>query len=65
MPVRKFRSVEEMNQPIWRQSGDPALFQAIAAVWAFGRSTRSHNASPGVRRFRSVSEMKQAKRTNS
>lgn len=29
MPVRKFRSVEAMNQPVWRTPGDPELFRAI------------------------------------
>ena len=58
MPVRKFRSVVELNQPIWRQAGDPALFRAIAAVWAFARSTRPKDFAPGVRKFRSIAEMK-------
>ena len=58
MPVKKFRSVEELNQPIWRRAGDPALFKAIAAVWAFGRSTRRKLFNPGVRKFRSIAEMK-------
>ena len=58
MPVKKFRTVEELNQPIWRRAGDPALFRAIAAVWNFGRLTRSRPIPPGVRKFRSISEMK-------
>lgn len=58
MPVRKFRSVEELNRPIWRRPGDPALFRAVAAVWDFGRSTRRQGFSPGVRKFRSIEEMK-------
>jgi hypothetical protein len=58
MPVRKFRSVEEMNTPVWRRAGDPALFRAIASVWAFGRRTRPRAFSPGVRKFRSIEDMK-------
>ena len=61
MPVRKFRNVEELNQPIWRQAGDPALFRAIASVWAFARSTRPITLPPGVRKFRSIAEMKNHK----
>ena len=34
MPVLKFRSVDAMNQPVWRTPGDPSLYQAIAGVWA-------------------------------
>jgi hypothetical protein len=60
MPVRKFRSVEEMNTPIWRRPGDPALVRAIASVWAFGRRSSVRAFSPGVRKFRSVTEMKTA-----
>ncbi len=57
MPVKRFRSVEEMNQPVWRRPGDPALYQAIKAVWEFGQRTSSRRFAPGVRRFRSIEEM--------
>jgi hypothetical protein len=60
MPVRKFRSVEEMEPAPWRQPGDPALFRAIAAVWEFGDRTRRRTSSPGVFRYRTVEEMKRA-----
>ena len=33
MPIRKFRSVEEMNQPVWREPGDPELWEAIKQNW--------------------------------
>ncbi len=61
MPVRKFRSVEEMNTLIWRPSGDPSLVRAIRSVWAFGRRARPRAFPPGVRKFRSVAEMKAGK----
>jgi len=32
MPVYRFRSAEEMNQPRWREPGDPELYRAIASV---------------------------------
>lgn len=57
MPVRRFRSAEEMNQPHWREPGDPDLYRAIRAVWDLGRRTATSAARPGVRRFRSVEEM--------
>lgn len=60
MPVRKFRSVGEMNQPLWRQPGDPLLYQTIANLWDVGRRLRSRRFTPGVRRFRSVAEMEAA-----
>lgn len=57
VPIRKFRTVEEMSQPIWREPGDPELYRAIKAVWEFGQSTSGKRFQPGVRRFRSIEEM--------
>lgn len=57
MPVRRFRSVEEMNQPVWRSPGDPELREAIRRVWEFGLRTRVTRLEPGVRKFRSLDEM--------
>ncbi|MFZ2493515.1 MAG: hypothetical protein WA208_18710 [Thermoanaerobaculia bacterium] len=57
MPVRKFRSVEEMNQPVWRTPGDPALYRAIRDVWTLGQRTSSRRFRPGVHRYRSIDEM--------
>jgi hypothetical protein len=61
MPVKKFRTVEDLNKPVWRRPGDPALTRAIAAVWAFGRKTHPSEFRPGVKRFRSIAEMKSGK----
>jgi len=58
MPVKKYRTVEELNQPVWRNPGDPDLYRAIRAVWEFGLRTRKERFTPGVRRFRSIQEMK-------
>lgn len=58
MPVRRFHSVEEMNQPRWREPGDPDLYKVIRALWEFGRRTSRTPRHPGVRRFRSLEEMK-------
>jgi len=60
MPVRKFRSVEEMNQPVWREPGDPALYRTIAAVWEMGRRLQKHGFRPGVTRFHSIDELEEA-----
>ena len=45
MPVRKFRHVEQMNQPHGREPGDPDLYRTIA------RDARGEPASapPAVR----------------
>jgi hypothetical protein len=60
MPVRKFRSVEEMNQPVWREPGDAALYRTMAALWDTGRRLQKHRFVPGVRRFRSIDELELA-----
>ena len=64
MPVKKFRSIADMNTPTWRTAGDPALARAIASVWAFGRRVRPRAFLPGVRKFRSVAEMKASRATS-
>lgn len=58
MPVRKFKSVEQMEQQgTWRQPGDPHLYRAIAQVWAFGRRSVPRRIPPGVHRYRSIDEL--------
>jgi hypothetical protein len=57
MPVRRFRSVEEMNQPRWRQPGDPELYAAIAALWRLGARTGQRRFPPGVHKHRSIEEL--------
>ena len=61
MPVRRFRSIEEMSRPFWRTPGDPELYAAIRSVWDLGRRTSQRSLRPGVRRFRSIGEMSAAR----
>lgn len=56
MPVRKFRSVEEMEGNTWREAGDPALFRAIRATWDFARRSTQPRFPPGVYKHRSIEE---------
>lgn len=60
MPVRKFRSVADMNQPIWGQPGDPALYRTMAALWDTGRRLQTRRFTPGVYRFLDVGELESA-----
>ena len=57
MPVRKFRTVEEMSHPHWRAPGDPDLYRTMARLWAFGQRSGRHRFPPGVYRSRSVQEI--------
>jgi len=67
MPVRKFRSVEEMNTPLWRRAGDPALFRAIAGLWNMGRRTSTRRFPVGVQKHSSIEALDaaQARYSNS
>lgn len=47
MPLRKFRSVEEMDAGPWLPAGHPALVRAIRGVWAFGTRMLRPQFPPG------------------
>lgn len=56
MPVRRYRSVEEMPAP-WREAGDPGNLRAVAVMLAlYRRLHQGAPATPGVRRFRTIQE---------
>ena len=57
MPIRKFRSIEEMKAPRWREPGDPDLFRAMAALWEIGHRTRTRRYPPGVHKHASIEDM--------
>jgi hypothetical protein len=56
MPLRKFRSVEEMDAGPWLPAGHPRLAAAIRGVWAFGSRTLRPRFPPGLHRHRSIEE---------
>ncbi len=56
MPVRKFRSVEEMEGNTWREPGDPELFRAIRSTWSFAQQTVRRRFPPGVYKHRSIED---------
>lgn len=64
MPVTKFRSVEEMNTPVWRRPGDPALFRAIARLWDLGRRTSTRRLVPGIQKHASIDALSAAQARN-
>jgi hypothetical protein len=55
MPVRKFRSLEDMEDSLWREPG-PELWRAIASVWRFADRTCPKRFPPGVYRHRSIED---------
>lgn len=56
MPVRKFRHLDEMEDSLWYEPGDPALYRAIAGVWDFANRTCPLQFPRGVHRHRSFGE---------
>jgi hypothetical protein len=58
MPVRKFRDLQAMEDSLWRESGDPALWRAIARVWRFAAQTVPRHFPPGVYKHRSIEDAK-------
>jgi len=60
MPVRRFRSIEDMKTPYWRDPGDPELFRAMARLWEIARQTRRQAWPPGVHRYASIEDMQLA-----
>lgn len=57
MPVRRFRTVEDIPPVAAYRAGDPALFRAIGVTWDLARRLTARRFSPGVERFRSFDEM--------
>ncbi len=59
MPVRKFRSVEEMEagEHKWRAPDDPQLWAAISTVWDLASRICPRRFPPGVHKHRSIEAM--------
>jgi hypothetical protein len=57
MPLRKFRSIDDMKTPIWRRPGDPALFREMAGIWDVGSRTSRRRYPPGLHKHGSLEEM--------
>jgi hypothetical protein len=57
MPVRKFRGVEDMSAPHWREPGDPEIVRAMAALWDIALRTSRRRFPPGIHRHASIEDM--------
>ena len=60
MPVRKFRSIDEMGDNAWLDAHDPRLATVIRAVWERSRRFNPPRPRPGVRKYRSIDAMNAA-----
>jgi hypothetical protein len=55
VPVKRYRSVEDMREP-WREREDPRLWAAISGVWKFAQMTCPLKFPRGVYKHRSMEE---------
>jgi hypothetical protein len=60
MPVRKYRSIEEMNRDWrWNRAGDPAITRKIRGLWHFAEAAVQPVGlciPRGVHKYRSIEE---------
>jgi hypothetical protein len=54
MPVRRFKSVEEMERTVWIDRDDPRLWPTISSVWALSARLCPVQFPPGVYKHRSI-----------
>jgi hypothetical protein len=57
MPVRKFRSIEDMPGETWHAPGDPRLYRTLAQLWATSRQLCPRQFPAGVFKHRSIDDM--------
>ncbi|HSS47867.1 MAG TPA: hypothetical protein VLX28_02865 [Thermoanaerobaculia bacterium] len=56
MPVKKIRNLQEMEDSLWYEPGDPELWRAIAAVWRFAERTCPQRFPPGIYKHRTIED---------
>jgi len=61
MPVKKFRSVEEMPPVDWCETVDEECFRRIARLWARSSAFSARVYPRGVFKFRSLEEAQEAR----
>lgn len=54
MPFRRVRSLQELEDSLWHEPGEPALWEAVARAWDFAARTCPRRFPPGVYRHRSI-----------
>lgn len=57
MPIRRFRSVEEMENAVWLAADDPRLARTIAQVWATATRMAPRRFPAGVYKHASIEDL--------
>jgi len=61
MPIRKFRSVEQMPSPAWCDALDPANLRRAGDVSALAARLHPRRFPAGLHRYRSIDEASAAR----
>lgn len=61
MHTKKLRSLEEVEENLWRDPHDPSTWRHIDAPWRLGSRFRQR-LMPGVKKFRSIEDANCARR---
>jgi hypothetical protein len=61
MPLRRYRSVEEMPSPIWSAALDPDNLRRAGAVSALAARLHPRRFSVGLHKYRSIEEASRAR----
>lgn len=56
MPVRKYRSLQEAEDDLWMDPGDPRLPAVIRGLWRRSYQLTPLPGRPGIRKFRNMEE---------
>ena len=56
MPLRKYRSVEEMPAPAWREPLDPQNLRVAGDLSALATRLRPRRFPPGLHKYRSAAD---------
>lgn len=56
MPIRRFKSLAEMERTVWLDRDDPQLWSTIASVWELSTRLCPVHFPPGLRKHRSIEE---------
>jgi hypothetical protein len=59
MPVRKFRTLDEAARSLWRDPGDPRIWDGVVRCWQLHRFLARgplRRRAPGVFKYASIDE---------
>jgi hypothetical protein len=59
VPVKKFRTLDDAARSLWREPGDPRIWEAVVRRWQIHRffaRAPSDRRAPGVFKYRSIDE---------